>query len=603
MRNYELFSIKESELIQNMMTRFTIIINELKSLGKVFTSEELVSKVLTNSKPKQIDKTNYDGCYKCEKLDHMVKDCPMWEIEQRKERAEKEKQEKMREKCSNKGKILGKGYTEAMKQAFLAAYEDSGSDQEEEKEDGAINLYVVIVSHGPILPTKLDSEGNKSLSRNTLLRVSSCISAHDIWSTLDTDFGNENIEVALMAIEESKTEEEVIRMMAMSDSKTEDEANQVKDLKNQVLELTSENEKSLDIHVKEKVSDLQDKLEKKLKIAKDNLCDAECRNKILHENLEKANYELPRLSKWHRSSDALNCLNENWSSNKSGIGYRKHVHKFDPKYVGISDNNMCTHCGRVEHFRDTCLALIHAQFRNTFGIAKNVKKEDKPKVNPPVHTKWIKIYDWRKEKLPLTDSLPRRECVIWKWEKGEIIGIDKVGKSLSHAVEDVYYVVVLKHNLLSISQIRNKGNEVTCNFKFCTVTKRDTDEIVLKGKRHNNVYKISIMSLPQSEYRCLSVVEDDPLLQHRRLGHASLSQLNKLEAKDLVLGLPKVEFTSDKVCDACVRGKHVRSSFKSKMFVSTSKPLKLLHMDLCGPMRIKSRGGKRIIQQKLGAMF
>ncbi|XP_033508517.1 uncharacterized protein [Nicotiana tomentosiformis] len=74
------------------------------------------------------------------------------------------------------------------------------------------NLWV-IVSHGPILPTKLDGEGNKcnkreeeydeedrhlvqknakakdflykSLYRNTLLKVSSCISTHDIWRTLE----------------------------------------------------------------------------------------------------------------------------------------------------------------------------------------------------------------------------------------------------------------------------------------------------------------------------------------------------------------------------------------------------------------------------------
>ncbi|XP_070049150.1 uncharacterized protein [Nicotiana tomentosiformis] len=218
MRNYELFSMKESEPIQDMMTRFTIITNELKSLEKVFTSEELVSKVLrillvsreskvtaieeakeldkisldnlvgnlkthemrkielrkedpkkdndlilkaskddesdyddpdlamfakfkrfmknsksaskreTSSKHKQIDKAKYDGCYKCGKIDHMVKDNPIWKIERRKERVEKEKHEKMREKGSNKGKILGKGFIEAMKQAFLAAYEDNGSD-------------------------------------------------------------------------------------------------------------------------------------------------------------------------------------------------------------------------------------------------------------------------------------------------------------------------------------------------------------------------------------------------------------------------------------------------------------------------------------------
>ncbi|XP_019263920.1 PREDICTED: glutamic acid-rich protein-like [Nicotiana attenuata] len=132
---------------------------------------------------------------------------------------------------------------------------------------------------------------------------------------------------------------------------------QVKDLKNQVLELTFENEKSSHIHGKRKMSDLQDKVEKELKIANDDLCDVERRNKVLHENLENAN-ELSRLSKWRRSSDALNWLSENCTSIKFGIGYRKPIPKFDLK--------------------------------NTFGIAKNMKKEEEPKVNPPVHTKWIK---------------------------------------------------------------------------------------------------------------------------------------------------------------------------------------------------------------------
>ncbi|XP_070032920.1 uncharacterized protein [Nicotiana tomentosiformis] len=307
----------------------------------------------------------------------------------------------MREKGSNKGKILGEGFTEVMKQAFLEEYEDSVSDKEKEKEDEAISLYTVIdehqaveteppatdfdlwviFSHEPILPTKMDCEGNKcnkreeeyddedhqlvqkntkskdllyrSLCRNILFKVSSFISAHVIWRTLKPDFGDENIKVELMIIEESQTEEEVIGMMAMSDSETEDEANQrdmIKDLKNQVLELTSKNQKSPDIHGKGKMSDMQDKLEKELKRA-----------------------------------------NPQYFSNKSGIGYRKPVPKFDPKYVGISDNKMCTHCGKVEHFGDTCRALIHAQFRSIFGIAKNVKKEEEPKAKPLVHTKWIKV--------------------------------------------------------------------------------------------------------------------------------------------------------------------------------------------------------------------
>lgn len=34
-----------------------------------------------NGKPKQADKSSYDGCYKCNEMDHMVKDFPTWKIE------------------------------------------------------------------------------------------------------------------------------------------------------------------------------------------------------------------------------------------------------------------------------------------------------------------------------------------------------------------------------------------------------------------------------------------------------------------------------------------------------------------------------------------
>ena len=61
--------------------------------------------------------------------------------------------------------------------------------------------------------------------------------------------------------------------------------------------------------------------------------------------------------------------------------------------------------------------------------------------------------------------------------------------------------------------------------------------------------------------------------------------LRKLVSKDLVIGLPSIKFDDSQVCDACAKGKHVRSSFKSNKVVSTSRPLELLHVDLCGPIR------------------
>ena len=91
---------------------------------------------------------------------------------------------------------------------------------------------------------------------------------------------------------------------------------------------------------------------------------------------------------------------------------------------------------------------------------------------------------------------------------------------------------------------------------------------------------------------CLSALNDDVMLWHKRLGHASLSLLNKLVSKDLVVRLPSIEYNDGKVCDACVRGKQVRNSSKLKNCVSTNRPLEMLHMDLCGPMSVTSKGAR-----------
>jgi len=44
MRKYELFKMGDKETIMEMYTHFTHVTNELKSLGRSFTTEELVRK-------------------------------------------------------------------------------------------------------------------------------------------------------------------------------------------------------------------------------------------------------------------------------------------------------------------------------------------------------------------------------------------------------------------------------------------------------------------------------------------------------------------------------------------------------------------------------
>ena len=60
-----------------------------------------------------------------------------------------------------------------------------------------------------------------------------------------------------------------------------------------------------------------------------------------------------------------------------------------------------------------------------------------------------------------------------------------------------------------------------------------------------------------------------------------------------VKGLPDLKYHSDALCGACQKGKIVKTSFKSKNIVSTSKPLELLHIDLFGQVSVASIRGKK----------
>ena len=68
--------------------------------------------------------------------------------------------------------------------------------------------------------------------------------------------------------------------------------------------------------------------------------------------------------------------------------------------------------------------------------------------------------------------------------------------------------------------------------------------------------------------------------------------ISKLSQNDLVRGLPKLKYKKDHLCEPCMKGKHVRGSFKSKMEINTSRLLELVHMDLIGPTRHASLCGK-----------
>ncbi|GKC63799.1 hypothetical protein Tco_1096397, partial [Tanacetum coccineum] len=61
-----------------------------------------------------------------------------------------------------------------------------------------------------------------------------------------------------------------------------------------------------------------------------------------------------------------------------------------------------------------------------------------------------------------------------------------------------------------------------------------------------------------------------------------------LRRNGLVRGLPKLKYHKDYLCSACAMGKSKKQTLKPKDEDSNKEKLYLLHMDLCGPMRVQS---------------
>ncbi len=77
-------------------------------------------------------------------------------------------------------------------------------------------------------------------------------------------------------------------------------------------------------------------------------------------------------------------------------------------------------------------------------------------------------------------------------------------------------------------------------------------------------------------------------LWHQRFGHLNMANLLKLEK--MVNGMNLKEVPLHHVCEACIEGKHQRTSFP-KDETTRAKLLELVHSDVCEPMKTTSHRG------------
>ncbi|GJW12034.1 retrovirus-related pol polyprotein from transposon TNT 1-94 [Tanacetum coccineum] len=138
-------------------------------------------------------------------------------------------------------------------------------------------------------------------------------------------------------------------------------------------------------------------------------------------------------------------------------------------------------------------------------------------------------------------------------------------------IKRVYYVKGFNHNLFSVGQFYDANLEVAFRKSTCFVRDLQGNDL-LTGNRGSDLYTISLQETTSSTLICF-------------MAKASPTQA----------GLPKLKYVKDQLCSSCEMSKAKRSSFKSKVVPSSKGRLNLLHMDLCGPMRVTSINRKKYI--------
>ena len=85
-----------------------------------------------------------------------------------------------------------------------------------------------------------------------------------------------------------------------------------------------------------------------------------------------------------------------------------------------------------------------------------------------------------KSKFCLLTESDGGQVTFRKNSKGKIIGSGKVGKNLSSCIDDVMLVEGLAYNLLSISQLCDKGHRVLFDNEACTIMVFSTNLVWLE---------------------------------------------------------------------------------------------------------------------------
>jgi hypothetical protein len=180
-------------------------------------------------------------------------------------------------------------------------------------------------------------------------------------------------------------------------------------------------------------------------------------------------------------------------------------------------------------------------------------------------------------------------------------------------VLDVLYVPGIHTNLFLVGKFTDLGYRIIFNTNSCYVLDRKQPgckdfAIYLQAERDskNKLYKVA----RKNYHLGLAVLPSSPptpapsppprlpttkiYLWHRRIGHANYQALYHMTSRGFIIGTPEIPFIKH-VCSSCATRKMYKDGTPKQRTTQTTKPLLLIHTNLCGPLPTSSRTGNKYI--------
>lgn len=310
-------------------------------------------------------------------------------------------------------------------------------------------------------------------------------------------------------------------------------------------------------------------------------------------------------------------------------------------FAGKKTGFKCFECGRFGHKRVDCPELRHAAAKDRERNSKPIgipngksKRKQKGTANvtcenevsfiaatgngafstPTVmHDKRIEWFldsgatDHMLKEKHLFDELHplARKVSIAVAKSGQVIvaefaGSVKVdmligGKKQPSVVKDVLYVPDLQCNLFSVRRLEDNG--MTVKIAGGKITIEKNERTVCVGRRYGQLYALDIWVREDSKSTSASALaskHDVYDLWHRRYGHLGEANMKNLWKHGMIETGARIQDWPDQCkCEVCLAGKQTRQPFEETVERRSSRPLELIHSDVCGPFNPNTWNGKR----------